>query len=163
MLSELVNVDEMLAEVSFEDQGEPLKPFEQLMGCMPPSSAHFLPEPYRWLLKDESSPIFDFYTRTFPVEMNGKRWPWEAVVLLPFIISQRLIDAARTLVPDNNLTEEERQRNTNGNAWVIAREDTVAERVPLESTQWDYQPQGSAVMRPRWLQEYGTLRPDFRG
>jgi 5'-3' exonuclease len=37
MLSDLVNIDEMLAEVSFEDNGEPLKPFEQLMGCMPPS------------------------------------------------------------------------------------------------------------------------------
>jgi 5'-3' exonuclease len=162
MLSELVNVDEMLAEVSLEDKGEPFTPFEQLMGCMPPSSAHFLPELYRWLLKDESSLNVDFYPRTFTAEMNGKRWPWDDVVLLRFIILRRLIDTARTLVPNNNLTKEERQRNTNGNAWVSAHEDTVAERVPLESTQWDYQPEGSAVKQPRWLQEYGTLRPDFR-
>jgi 5'-3' exonuclease len=85
MLSDLVGIDEMLDKISYDDLGEPLKPFEQLMGCMPPSSSLLLPEPYHWLLTDTSSPLVAFYPTTFTVDMNGKRWPWEAVVLLPFI------------------------------------------------------------------------------
>jgi 5'-3' exonuclease len=43
MLSDLVNLDEILDEVSFKGrEGVPLKPFEQLMGCMPPSQAKHL-------------------------------------------------------------------------------------------------------------------------
>jgi 20S proteasome subunit beta 5 len=93
--------------------------------------------------------------------MNGKRWPWEAVVLLPFIDSRRLIDAARKLVPDDKLSDEERQRNTNGNAWVIASEDKVTKRVPLESTRWDYQPEESAVMRPELAPGVRHPQPGF--
>lgn len=161
MLSDLVNIDEMLLEVSFKSKGEPLRPFEQLMGCMPPSCAKFLPEPYRWLLTDSSSPIIDFYPRTFTVDMNGKRWPWEAVVLLPFIESRRLIEACKAFVPDDKLTEDERQRNTNGHPLLFTREGTVAKRVPLASTQWDFQPDETAVMRPELAPGVRHPQPGF--
>ena len=167
MLSDLVNIDEMLEEVKFEEPGEPLRPFEQLMGCMPPSSAHLLPEPYRWILTESSSPLADFYPRTFTVDMNGKRWPWEAVVLLPFIDAKRLTDAARNLVREDLLTDEERKRNVHGNAWVIARENDKAEAlavttfVPLESTEWDYQPDQPAVLKPELMSGVQHPRPGF--
>ena len=94
MLSDLIGLDEILKDISFEDKmGKPFQPFEQLMGCMPPSQAYILPKPYRWLMTDPESPILDFYPKTFTIDMNGKRWPWEAVVLLPFIDSKRLLDA----------------------------------------------------------------------
>ena len=88
MLSDLVGIDDMLEEISFDGKmGEPLRPFEQLMACMPPSQAHTLPEPYRWLLTSPTSPIKDYYPTSFTVDMNGKRWPWEAVVLIYMIVS----------------------------------------------------------------------------
>ena len=74
MLSDLVNINGTLDSVSFfEDEansnqsidgvrkvaGEPLRPFEQLLGCLPPSSSHLLPEPMRWLMTDKSSPLIE--------------------------------------------------------------------------------------------------------
>jgi 20S proteasome subunit beta 5 len=163
MLSDLVGIDEYLDEVSFDDMGEPLKPFEQLMGCLPPSSAHLLPEPYRWLMTESSSPLNEFYPRTFTVDMNGKRWPWEAVVLLPFMDSKRLTNAARNLVDEDLLTEEERKRNLNGHAWVVSCEDGSAESkfVPLKLTNWDFQPEETAVLKPKLLTGVQHPSPGF--
>jgi 5'-3' exonuclease len=59
MLSDLRGIDGFLQEINF-DPGQPLKPFEQLMGCLPPSSSVPLPEPYRWLMKDPNSPVLRF-------------------------------------------------------------------------------------------------------
>ena len=109
----------MLREISFkENPGEPLKPFEQLMACLPPSSAELLPKPYQWLMKSKKSPIIDFYPESFTIDMNGKRWPWEAVVLLSFIDSERLISSSRNMVQNNLLTDDEIRRNQLGDAMV---------------------------------------------
>lgn len=130
-MSDLKNIDNMLKDISFEENpGEPLKPFEQLMACLPPSSAELLPKPYQYLMKSNKSPIIDFYPDSFTIDMNGKRWPWEAVVLLPFIDSKRLIDSSRNMVPDTLLTEDERRRNQLGDALVYTRDEAVTTTVP---------------------------------
>ncbi len=71
MISDLVNLNSMLEDVSFlgdkdeavpgvrQVEGEPLRPFEQLLGCLPPSSSYLLPEPYRWLMTSPSSPLIE--------------------------------------------------------------------------------------------------------
>lgn len=82
MISDLVNVNQLLSEVSFIEDGdrkaagsssnaeeeeegirvvagEPLRPFEQLLGCLPPSSSYLLPEPYRWLMTSPDSPLIE--------------------------------------------------------------------------------------------------------
>ena len=83
MLSDLVGLGKYLEEISFHGRlGQPLKPFEQLMACLPPSHANLLPEPYRPLMADKSSAIADFYPLSFTVDANGKRWPWEFVTLV---------------------------------------------------------------------------------
>lgn len=181
MLSDLVNIDEMLEGISFGEPGEPLRPYEQLMGCLPPSSAYLLPGPYRRLLTDESSPISDFYPRSFTVDMNGKRWPWEAVVLLPFIDSKRLIDASRTLVPNDMLSEEERERNMIGKPLVFLRDPKHLESVPgvgqsrnfdaieectakaklLEETLLSRKPKDVAVFRPKLSKGVVVAQPGF--
>lgn len=120
----------MLKEIVFEDPGEPLKPFEQLMACLPPSSAELLPKPYQWLMKSSKSPIIDFYPNSFTIDMNGKRWPWEAVVLLPFIDSERLVTSSRTMIPESLLSESERRRNQLGEALVYIYDESGTRDVP---------------------------------
>jgi 20S proteasome subunit beta 5 len=88
-----------------------LKPFEQLMGCLPPSSAKLLPEPYRPLLTDADSPLSHFYPKSFLIDMNGKRFPWEATVLLPFIDANLLVEVANSRVTPDMLSQDELSRN----------------------------------------------------
>lgn len=130
MISDLVDVNKLLKEVSFENKlGKPLKPFEQLLACLPPSHSELLPEPYRWLMTSKSSPIIEFYPQSFTVDMNGKRWPWEAVVLLPFIDSTRLLQAVQQ-VDESQLMDEERQRNQLGDGLIISHDPSREVRLP---------------------------------
>lgn len=60
----------------------------------------------RWLFDDPESPILDFYPRKFLVDMNGKRYAWQGVALLPFIDQDRLLEATNDLL--DKLSEEEK-------------------------------------------------------
>jgi 5'-3' exonuclease len=72
MLSDLINIPRMFREIEFE-LGEPLTPFQQLMGCLPPASSALVPKLYRWLMESLESPIIQFYPKDFEVDMNGKK------------------------------------------------------------------------------------------
>ena len=75
---------------------------------------------------------FSFYPDSFTVDMNGKRWPWEAVTLLPFIDSAKLIQASRSL-DDSALTEEEKRLNEFGDTFVLTTTSGQADSVKVES------------------------------
>lgn len=92
MLQDMENLEVVAARIEFSI-GEPFRPFQQLLGCLPPASSNLLPAAYQWLMLGEHSPLKAFYPDTFEIDMNGKKSPWEAVVLLPFIDEKLLLKA----------------------------------------------------------------------
>ena len=72
LISDLTDLPNVFSNIKF-DVGEPLKPFEQLMGCLPPASAAIVPRPYRKLMCTQDSPIIEFYPEEFEIDMNGKK------------------------------------------------------------------------------------------
>jgi len=152
MLSDLKDIDLLLENISFDGRtSEPLKPFEQLMACLPPSSANLLPRPYQWLMKSPKSPIIDFYPESFTVDMNGKRWPWEAVVLLPFIDSKRLIESSRHFVASELLSDDEMRRNQLGDAVVYKKGNIQLHDLPALNERPNFEAiEGCTVMEQRF-------------
>ncbi|THD26641.1 5'-3' exoribonuclease 2 [Fasciola hepatica] len=91
---------------------KPFRPLEQLMGVFPADSRSHVPPAWQDLMTDPDSPIIDFYPTDFKVDLNGKRYLWMGVALLPFVDEVRLLsvlDSRRHL-----LTNEELARNIRG-------------------------------------------------
>jgi len=121
MFSDLVDLDTYFSEITFDGKrGQPLLPFEQLLACLPPSSSHLLPRPYRWLMTSEQSPIIEYYPVDFACDTAGKRNPWEFTVLLPFIDGSKLSATCKQMVTEEMLSEEEREMNVFGNALILS-------------------------------------------
>ncbi|KAF7597531.1 5'-3' exoribonuclease 2 [Aspergillus hancockii] len=115
--ADFVDIGDM--ELSF-DKGIPFKPFEQLMGVLPASSNHAIPEVFHDLMQNPDSEIIDFYPEDFAVDLNGKKFAWQGVILLPFIDEKRLLAAMEKKYP--LLSEDERLRNTVGRDVLLISE-----------------------------------------
>lgn len=44
-------------------------------------------------MTDPGSPIIDFYPTNYELDLNGKKNDWEAIVKIPFIDENRLLEA----------------------------------------------------------------------
>lgn len=97
---------------NFEKGTHPFSPLEQLMSVFPAGSSTLVPETWADLMTNPLSPILDFYPKDFMIDLNGKRFAWQGVALLPFVDEQRL---RRGLAPVyKDLTEAEIKRNKLG-------------------------------------------------
>lgn len=97
---------------NFEKGTRPLTPLEQLMGVFPAGSSTFVPPTWAKLMTDPFSTILDFYPKDFMIDLNGKRFAWQGVALLPFVDENRLRKGLAGVYKD--LTEAEIKRNTLG-------------------------------------------------
>jgi len=91
---------------------KPLLPYEQLLGVLPIASRRFLPESYQNMMVNKDSPLVDCYPTDFKLDLNGKSMPWEAIVLIPFIEENLLLQASE--IAKRGLSEMERTHNSHG-------------------------------------------------
>ncbi|XP_053613482.1 5'-3' exoribonuclease 2 homolog [Plodia interpunctella] len=108
--SDFVNICGL--STKFEKGTQPFRPLEQLMGVFPAASSQHVPKPWAKLMSDPFSPIIDFYPTDFKIDLNGKKFAWQGVALLPFVDESRLFKALEPYYSD--LTQAEIQRNIRG-------------------------------------------------
>ena len=58
----------------------------------------------------QDSSIIDFYPTNFRVDLNGKKFAWQGVALLPFVDEERLLRALQEVYDDLMPDESERLR-----------------------------------------------------
>jgi len=94
-----------------------------LMSVLPPSSAKEagIPATMLELMNQPFSPLIDFYPVDFGLDLNGKRFTWQAVILLPFIDEPRLVRILAPLL--KRLTANEKIRNRRGQELVFGHKD----------------------------------------
>jgi 5'-3' exoribonuclease 2 len=91
------------------------------MAVLPAASSCFLPYPCRELMTRPDSPIVDFYPEKFDIDMEGKKFSWQGVPLLPFIKEELLIKTVRSV--EDQFTDEELYRNRIGHDVIFVRND----------------------------------------
>ncbi|KAI8979769.1 XRN 5'-3' exonuclease N-terminus-domain-containing protein [Mycotypha africana] len=177
MASDFTDIGDL--HIKFE-KSAPLKPFEQLMGVLPAASRDHIPKPFHVLMTEADSPIIDYYPTEFDVDMDGKKFEWQGVVKLPFINTERLLEAMSTVY--DQLNEEEQQRNSEGPSILYVSEShkaynfistvyskrTVGQKLPLDPRLCDgltgeIDKDGECVPRSTFyspLSEFGL--PDIR-
>jgi 5'-3' exoribonuclease 2 len=131
--SDLVGCDSLKCnQASYFTKGEPFQPFYQLISVLPPKSAApaGLPSGMVDLMTSAESEIIDFFPEDFALDLNGKKFLWQAVVLLPFIKEDRLISVLQRYFEVHPLTEEEGVRNSlNRNVLFVPSSDCLAKQL----------------------------------
>lgn len=122
--SDFVDLEEI--DTSFPTTTVPKRPLEQLMCVFPAASGQFLPTQWRALMSDPDSDIIDFYPEDFKIDLNGKKYAWQGVALLPFVDEERMMNTLQKVYP--TLNENERERNSKGDDYIF-----VGPRHPLHA------------------------------
>ncbi len=110
-------------------------------------------------MTEPSSPLAPYYPNDFESDPNGKRQPWEAIVKIPFIDGDQLLevvngilDADEKAVSGELLSNAERRRNLKGQSHTF-----VPERDP------NYVPPPTSVQKGRVPKASGKRRSTKKG
>jgi 5'-3' exoribonuclease 1 len=128
LCTDMVNLSEFYTEIdadgfaTFEfGASTPFPNLAQLLSVLPPQSSDLLPPPLAELMVHPSSPLVPFYPQDFTSDPNGKRMAWEAVVQIPFIEADVLLDTVQKILNADEVntdrplfTPAERKRNERG-------------------------------------------------
>lgn len=128
LCTDCVNLDEFYDDEPDEggfrsfkfEKGTPFPNLAQLLSVLPPQSANLLPRPFAELMVEPSSPLTEYYPIDFTTDPNGKRQSWEAIVEIPFIDADVLLETVNQILEKDKisetplLTKGERMRNLLG-------------------------------------------------
>ncbi|GKY94458.1 5'-3' exoribonuclease 1 [Mayamaea pseudoterrestris] len=126
LCTDMVNLHEFYDQADEEgycrfafEKGTPFNSLAQLLSVLPPQSASLLPKPLAELMIHPSSPLTEYYPNDFQSDANGKRQGWEAVVQIPFIEADLLLDTVNKVISadaagQDLLSNAERRRNVPG-------------------------------------------------
>jgi 5'-3' exoribonuclease 1 len=87
------------------------KKYDYLLGVLPPTSRSLLPTALQSLMVDPASPLLAFYPEDFQLDQNEKKQDWEAIVLLPFIDEQLLLNSITKCYNQLDSTEQFRNQH----------------------------------------------------
>jgi 5'-3' exoribonuclease 1 len=127
LISDLVEISKYAPNIKFE-RSKPFKPYQQLLGVLPPKSAALLPPAYQHLLLSETSPLHPYCPATLEIDREGTKNEWEGVVLLPFMDESVIVHASES-VPLEKLTQAEIKANMVGNAYTYKYDPTISDTV----------------------------------
>ena len=120
------------------EQTEPFPPLAQLLSVLPSQSASLLPPVLGELMIEPSSPLAPYYPQDFESDPNGKRQPWEAVVKIPFIDGEKLLEVVNGILESDEegingqlLTNAERRRNVRGKSHTFVPKRDGKGAMPL--------------------------------
>lgn len=103
--------------------GRPLKPFEQLLAVLPPLSKDLLPE----CLHPVFEKLSEYYPVDFKLDMFQKCMDWQAVPILPFINTQKIVDEFESR--QSELTFEEAERNMIGYPLFYSKQTNLVSKI----------------------------------
>ena len=69
----------------------------------------------------QESPIIDFYPEDFKIDLNGKKYAWQGVALLPFVDETRLRKALGDVYPDLTSVESKYQNFYNSSDTIFKK------------------------------------------
>jgi len=127
LISDLVQIGKYAPLITFE-RSQPFKPYQQLLGVLPPKSAPLLPPAYQTLLLSATSPLAPFIPETLEIDREGTKNDWEGVVLLPFM-DEKIIMSASESVPLSDLTPAEIKCNMFGNPYTYKYDPSISATV----------------------------------
>lgn len=81
-------IENVFKNLKEDPSDKPLLPFQSLLMILPKSSKSLLPQAYH--------NVYNVYPQYYPtnliIDFNGKKLPWEALVIIPFIDQEKLIN-----------------------------------------------------------------------
>ena len=83
------------------------------------------------MMSNFDSPLSKYFPTEFTVDLEGKIFSWEGIVILPFVDENKLAEVTADL--DRELEGEVKERNKAGNASLFANSSTMTNSQELLS------------------------------